>query len=146
VSRRVWLCIPAVALCVLDHAATIWGQPSYYWSDGYRYALEGCPHGRWLLQQHPLAFAGLGLVSIGLYCAAILGLPRRPALVVTLTVVMGHGWGTSTWILQWVPYGYWLCLLLCLASSVLVLIALEKNPRPVEPVESLNRILEEPSP
>ncbi|MBX6314677.1 MAG: hypothetical protein IRY99_17445 [Isosphaeraceae bacterium] len=127
---RLWLCFPPVVLCLLDHALTIWGQPPWYWQSRFAFPAEEAPHGRWLLQQHPALFAGGSLIWCLAYAGAILLLPRRAALTVALALVIGHTWGSATWLVSWLTYrssGYWLSLLLFLSSAALFVVALERS-------------------
>src|SRR5262245_55985350 len=97
-KSRAWMSLPAVVLCAADHMVTLCGQPSIYWRSGFRLPRELAPHGRWLLQQHPLIFISFGLFWMALYATLILFLPRKAGMVVSLAIVIGHCWGIGTWL------------------------------------------------
>lgn len=119
-ARKLWLCLPPALLCLIDHAVTLWGQPESYWRESFREPREGSPHGYLLLQAHPAMFCAAGVLWILAYSAIILVLPRRWSLVAMQAMVLGHAWGAGTWILQWEPWGYWICL--CLFGAIAVVV------------------------
>jgi hypothetical protein len=126
-NRKLWLCLPATVLCLIDHSLTMWFQPAEYWNGSYMAAQEMNPQFLWLLQQHPLA-GEAGLVGYVLvFCGLIVALPWRLALVASLALTLGHTWGAGTWIgYHVIPHGYWLTICLCVFSAILVVIALEQ--------------------
>lgn len=128
-KTKCWYCLAPAALCVLDHALTIWGQPDWYWAYGYRGAVEAAPHGQWLLERHPIAFVAFGLAMVALYSTAILLLPRRGARIVALALVIGHSWGAATWLVSYLVYGYWLSLGFFLVVSIVLLWSWERAER-----------------
>lgn len=124
--HRFWLCASPLALCLLDQTITLAGQPEAYWSGLRSTACEGNPLFCWLLQQHPLAFEAGILVWIMLFCSLIIWLPRRAAMVIAIAVVLGHTWGTATWLCWQVRHGYWIAIGLFLASAILIVWSWEK--------------------
>ncbi len=140
-----WLCLPPIALCGIDHGATLWWQSAAYWQGNYATALEMNPQFNWLLQQHPLAFEAGVVAWIGVFSAAILWLPRRWASASALAITIGHTVGASSWIAVHLTFGYWAELALCVVSALLVVFAEERASRhrgqtPVEvPVPVPNR-------
>ena len=125
-KRRVWLCVPPFALCVLDQTITLVGQPAAYWGGDYSLAHEGNPWFHWLLQQHPLAFEAGILAWITLFSSLIIFLPQRVAMTISIAIVLGHAWGASTWIYWRIPNGYWFVLALYLVSASLIVAVWEK--------------------
>lgn len=125
---KLWLALPPVALSLLDQALTLYWQPQGYWSGRYDLALEGSPFRR-LLELHPVAYGAWVIVWIALFTTAIFLLPRRLAMVVSMGVVIGHTWGTASWIFKKAHAGYWLCILLFVYSAVLIVVAWEKAMR-----------------
>lgn len=87
---------------------------------------EGNPLFNWLLQQHPLAFEAGIAVWILFFCSLIFALPRRAAMTVSIAIVLGHTWGTASWLCWRVPHGYWITLGLFLASAMLIVWTWEK--------------------
>jgi hypothetical protein len=125
-NRKLWLCMPATVLFLIDHTATLWFQPVQYWRGNYAEAQENCPPYLWLLQQHPLA-GGAGAVGYVLaFWSLIVMLPWRLALLCSLALTLGHTWGAGTWIAYNVPLGYWLTIGLCLFAAFLVVFAGER--------------------
>lgn len=61
-----------------------------------------------------------------LFCTLILVLPRLAAMVVSIAIVLGHTWGTATWLCWKVQSGYWLALALFLVSAMLIVWTWEK--------------------
>ena len=129
--RKLLLCIPPLALCLLGQTITLIGQTPRYWSGQYADANEGNPLFNWLLQQHPLAFEAGIAAWIVVFCTLILVLPRLAAMVVSIAVVLGHTWGTATWLCWKVQHGYWLALGLFLASAILIVWTWEISGRKV---------------
>ncbi len=118
-SNRVRLCIPPIVLCIVDQTITLFGQRSAYWGGHYEKALEGSPPFYWLLTHHPMAFEAGIAVWIVLFSAAILLSPRWLAMAISLAIVIGHTWGTTTWLYFLFGQGYWFCIALFFASGVL---------------------------
>ena len=95
-------------------------QPDPYWSGDYSQPLEANPPMRWLLSQHPGAFAAATLAWVVLFSAAIMLLPLRLARVISVALILGHTWGASSWLLVHVPHGFWWTVALMMTSAVLV--------------------------
>jgi hypothetical protein len=53
-------------------------------------------------------------------CGAILALPRRVALVISITLILGNTAGASWWIGAKIPGGFWVGLGMFLAIGTLV--------------------------
>jgi hypothetical protein len=121
------LCIPPIVLCILDQSITLLGQHSQYWKDNYQTAMEGCPPFHWLLQQHPLAFEAGIAVWIAFFSTVILLSPRWLAMAISIAIVIGHTWGTSTWLLLRFGQGYWLCIALFLMSGLLASLCYQQH-------------------
>lgn len=130
--RKLLLCLPPFALCMLDQLITLFGQSSDYWRGNYSVANEMNPWFNWLLRQHPLAFeAGIAAWVI-VFCSVILVLPRRVAMTISIAIVLGHTWGAATWLGMMQPYGYWFALALFLASAVMIVVTWERFGRVFE--------------
>ncbi len=124
-KRRLWLCVAPAVFTLLDQTLTLAGQAPEYWAGNFAYVNEGSPHGHWALAQHPLVFELGILLWVALFGAAIVLLPRLPALIVSLAVTMGHAWGASTWLGDFL--GYWGCIALFFAAAALVVFTWEKG-------------------
>jgi hypothetical protein len=124
-KRQFWLCLPPIALCLIDHIITLLFQPAEYWRGTLHAANEANPHFNWLLRQHWLAFEAGIVAWMILFCAVIRLLPGRPAFLLSLAITIGHTWGAGTWISHHFPYGYWLTLGLCFLSAMLVAVTAE---------------------
>jgi len=111
-SRRIWLCLPPVFLCGLDGGMTLWGQPTEYWAGGYSTIREANPLAAWLLTVHPMAFTAAGLVYCLAVCVAVLWLPLRYALALSILVSLAHAVGVVTWGIWLIqqPRGGWILL------------------------------------
>jgi hypothetical protein len=124
--RKLWLCLPALLVCLVDQVLTLGRQPAEYWAGDYLRAQEGSPHGLWLLQIHPLAYAGAAATYMLGFTTLILLLPRVPAQILAVGLVLGHTWGASTWLHPIAPpIGYCLVLGLCGVSAVLIVLGIE---------------------
>ena len=124
--RKLLLCVPPLVLCAIDQTITLAGQSSSYWSGNYADANEVNPLFNWLLQQHPLAFEAGILAWILLFGAVIMVLPRRAAMAASIAIVLGHTWGTATWLCLKIHHGYWIALGLFLASAIVIVLTWEK--------------------
>lgn len=124
--RKIWLCVPPFALCMLDQGITLLGQRSEYWAGDYSVANEGNPWFLWLLRQHPLAFEAGIAAWVSVFCVVILTLPRRAAMTISIAIVLGHTWGTATWMLHVLPYGYWIALSLFLVSAIIIVLTWDR--------------------
>jgi hypothetical protein len=112
----------------LDQSVTLIGQPPGYWHGQYQLALEGSPPFRWLLTQHPLAFEAGIAVWIALFSAVMLLSPRWLAMAISIAIVIGHTWGTATWLFFRFSQGYWLCILLFFASGIVASLCYQQRP------------------
>jgi hypothetical protein len=101
---------------------TLRSQPEEYWAGFYQTAQEGSPHGYWLFSQHPLAYVAAAVGYMVAFSLVILALPRRLAETASIALVLGHSWGTATWLYR--DVSYWCVLALYLASAALIVVAL----------------------
>jgi hypothetical protein len=105
-NGRWWLCLPAVVFCTVDAVLTLLGQDREYWAGELARVNEMNPVGYALLRWHPLAFIGGIVVWVVIFCAALLHLPLRAALVCGLGLTVAHTFGAATWVVRWEsPYG-----------------------------------------
>ena len=128
-KSRLWVCVAPVALCLLDQSVTLAYQPAQYWAGDYLQAQEACPPFRWLLQSHPLAFEAGVAIWIAAFAVVIFALPRRAARTVALALVIGHTWGASSWIHEFVPAGYWVVIALFIGSAALTVATWDRADR-----------------
>ncbi len=126
-TKRLWLCICPVAVCVLDQVITLWRQPPGYLQGDYALAKEASPPFKWLLQVHPMAYVAGAAVGLGLYVAILMLTPRRFAMTAAIIIILGHSWGTATWLISGVTHGYWVAMALFVVSGILVTVTWEKN-------------------
>jgi hypothetical protein len=83
-------------------------QPSAYWGGDFEKVQELSQPDRWMLMQHPLLFVAWVLVWIIGFSGAILLLPVRAGLVISITLILGNASGASSWIIAQLPGGFWL--------------------------------------
>lgn len=104
---KLLLCVPPVALALLDGGLTLALQPAEYWKNAAT-VNEASPLWAVFLSHSPLAYAAAATVYLAIVCALIRFLSKRAAFVVSLTVSLWHIVGASTWILgNYGPAGYW---------------------------------------
>ena len=121
-----WAIIPPVAVCLFDQAIVLWGQPKIYWSGHYDYAREASPAGLWLLQRNPIFF-GAGMIGwILLFSTVILFVPRKLGLIFSMAVLLGHTWGSCSWLADRFSYGYWSCFVLLVLAAWVTVICWER--------------------
>jgi hypothetical protein len=111
VRNPVALALLPAAVCLLDVALTLHGQPAAYWQGDYSQANEGNPLPRLFLEAHPLAFVA-GVVGWVVFCVTfLLVAPRRLAILAWQALLLGHTVGASSWLLLgWPGSGSWLAL------------------------------------
>lgn len=125
-KAKIWLCVPPFALCMFDQGLTLLGQPPEYWAGDRSVANEANPWFYWLLRQHPLAFEAGIVAWVCVFCLVILALPRRAAMTISITIVLGHTWGAAGWICWVLPFGYWIALALFFASAIIIVATWER--------------------
>ena len=125
-KRKIWLCVPPFVLCMFDQSITLFGQSAEYWAGNRSVANEGNPWFLWLLRQHPLAFEAGIAAWVVVFSSLILAVPRRAAMTISIAIVLGHTWGTATWLCWVLPFGYWIALALFLASAIAIVATWEK--------------------
>jgi hypothetical protein len=114
-----WPVALPVAICLLDVAATLYGQPEAYWQGQYGKTIEENPLGKVFLEFHPWAFAIGALVWAGCFAAFILVAPRRLALDASLLITAGHTIGTCSWFSRIFHLWFLADVVFCLAVLVL---------------------------
>ncbi|RIK81889.1 MAG: hypothetical protein DCC67_07790 [Planctomycetota bacterium] len=129
------LCLPPLALAVLDGALTLAGQSEAYWAGDYRQVNEMSPTFHHLLTSHPLAFAVGFAAWMAVFVGLILLLPATLALLVAIAVTFGHTAGAATWLLWRFYFGYQACNLLILVSALLLTLAIRIG-WPANPTEA----------
>src|SRR6266852_3031289 len=93
--RLLGLGLPCMLAFLFDTGLTLHGQPAEYWAGDYSSSTEGAPFFRKLFEMHPAAaVAGEGLWAV-IILVLILLLPEVPAVILTITIVLGHMAGGS---------------------------------------------------
>lgn len=103
--RFIGLCVPPLALGVVDGLMTLVGQSSFYW-ENYLAVNEANPVFANLLQVHPVAFLAGAAAWLGMMCTMIVVLPRLPALILSIAITFGHTIGSGNWLLEHFDLGY----------------------------------------
>ena len=118
IGPRLWLCVPPIAACWADVAATLLGQGRGYWRGDYAAVTEFNPAARLLLQLHPLAFAAAAAASCALVAAVIVRANRRLAVVLAFAVTFCHTVAAAAWAARAGVVG--------MAGAVVLLVAAER--------------------
>ncbi len=116
--RLLGLCLPPVALAIVDGTLTLAGQSASYWAGNYGQVNEISPTFNHLLSYHPLAFAAGLLGWIVVLCGMILLMPQTLALTTSIAVTVGHTWGAMSWLLNGLHYHYQAGNALMLAAAL----------------------------
>lgn len=126
------LCLPPLALALVDGTLTLVGQSAAYWAGQYSDVNEMSPTFHHLLAVHPLAFAGGFALWAAAFVGLILLLPETLALLVAIAVTFGHTAGASTWLLWRFDYGYQAvnALMACSAAALAIGIRFGWQARP----------------
>jgi hypothetical protein len=103
--RFVGLCVPPLALGLVDGSLTLVGQSSFYWQD-YLAVNEANPVFASLLQVHPVAFLAGAVAWLAMLCTLILVLPRLAALILSIAITFGHTIGSGNWLFDHFELGY----------------------------------------
>jgi hypothetical protein len=125
-KARLWLCVPPVIVSTIDQGVTLLWQPAAYWAGVYSTGQEGNPAYSWLLRQHPLAFEAGMVAWVALFSSIIYLAPQRLAKIVSIAVMLGHTWGTATWLYWRLPHGYWISIALFLASATIIVLSWDR--------------------
>lgn len=88
--------LTSVMVC-LDVGFTLWGQAEYYWRN-YQLVNEGNPFAKYLLVRHPGYFLVACLIELLLVLALVAWLKRPWNLMISMTVILWHSWGASSWL------------------------------------------------
>jgi hypothetical protein len=110
-------------LFLVDYELTMWHQPDYYWDGWYDYCNEANPLSYRLMTLHPFAMIVASVVYLGVFCTAIIKLPRHTALYASLALTLGHAFGAGTWAYNY--YGNGMALALTLFTAAVCTIAFE---------------------
>jgi hypothetical protein len=113
-------------MCLFDQAMSFRGQMGIYWSGQYEYARDGNPVALWLLQQNPIFFGAGMLGWIVLFSTVILLAPRRLGLILSMSVLLGHTWGSCSWLYSSFSNGYWFCLVLVVLAAFVTVICWDR--------------------
>jgi len=132
--QRLWLCVAPWIFCMIDQGITLQLQSPEYWAGDYSQANEANPWFNWLLRQHPLYFEVGILLWVAVFTLAVVFLPRLLAMIGCVAIVLGHTWGACTWLL-WMPFGYWMVLLMFLMGAIAIVLSWEKHARVESPMQ-----------
>lgn len=124
--NSLWLLLPPVAICALDFGLTLYGQSAEYWAGNYSSVNEVSPSFAYYLSIHPLVVVAAGLLWMAIFSVIILLLPERLTLILAIAIVIGHMWGSMTWIAYRLR-SYQGCNVLCLTVAVLIVFAFKKG-------------------
>jgi hypothetical protein len=130
--RRLWLALAPLLVCIADQVVTLSGQTAEYWAGDYSAPHEGSPQGYWLLQQHPLAYIAAAAGYMLTFTIVILLLPRLLAQTLAVGLVLGHAWGTASWLYTRWPgtsIGYWMVIGLYTVAAMLIVAGIEMSQR-----------------
>ena len=119
-SDRLWLCLPPLAACAADVAATLIGQGARYWSGDFAHVTEWNPLARGLLRLHPLAFVAAAAGSCAVVAAMAVLLNRRLAVVIAFVVTFGHTVAAAAWAARAGPVGIGIAVAMLVGAERLV--------------------------
>jgi hypothetical protein len=121
-----------LALCLIDHSLTLFGQPNAYWRGEPAAVNEISPEARRLLMIGVVAATAGAVLWLAAVAALLLLLPQPAALFVALGVTIGHTVGAATWLWGWATGGYQAGLGLCLVAALglTLTITWEESTRP----------------
>jgi hypothetical protein len=134
-ARR-WLLYPALGLFTADVGLTLAGQPAGYWAGDHDRLLEANPIAYVLLGVHPGLFAGAALAWMAAFSACVLCGPRRLARGIAYALAIGHGIGSSSWIIRHGSFGWMVAVVFLVFAARLAGICWERadaEPSPIEP-------------
>jgi len=128
---KLWLLVPPLVLAGTDIVITLLGQRDIYWQGAFSLGDEASPPFAWLIQQHPIWFIAGTHACLAVFCAIILLLPRRGAMLASAAVTLGHAWGASTWLAWHIgpAYSYWTSLAIIILSAVMLVTVWERSCR-----------------
>lgn len=90
----------------LDLLFTLWFQPDHYWID-HTGCEERNPIGNAILSAHPNWFIVLFCFWLSLILFLVTKLPKPYNFIVTALALLGHAWGSSSWLHRlWSNYIY----------------------------------------
>jgi hypothetical protein len=130
-QKRWWLCVLPTLWSAAGVMLTLMYQPAAYWAGNYAAGSEAMPGFSTLLHLHPAAFIAGSLVWIAAFNAGILFMRPRAATRFSVCMVLFHQWGATSWIFAFVPHGFWINLVLILATAVLLVKTWERAADPV---------------
>jgi len=118
--RFVALCVPFLAVMVVDGSVTLLGQPAEYWSGDRGRVVEWSLTFNDLLRTGPVALVA-GLLGVAaMVCALVLLLPRTLAMGTAFAGIIGHTWGAATWLPARFHFSYAQChLFFCCVAFLL---------------------------
>jgi hypothetical protein len=119
-GQRLWLCIPPLAACFADVAATLSGQGRSYWIGDRTTVTEFNPLARLLLQQHPMAFVLAAVAASALVVTVIFLVNRRLAVAIAFIVTFCHAAAAAAWAARGGWVGVVVAVILLLAAERLV--------------------------
>jgi hypothetical protein len=119
-AQRLWLCVPPVAACFADVAATLVGQSRGYWSGDRATVTEFNPLARVLLQFHPVAFVVAAFASSALVATAIFVVNRRLAVAIAFVVTFCHAAAAAAWAARGAFFGVSAAVALLVGAERLV--------------------------
>lgn len=125
-GRRWWLCVAPAVACALDASLTLVFQPETYWTGGFAAVNEISPIDRWMLMQHPIAFAVWVATWIVAFSVVIRCLSARVGMAVAITLILGNVSGAYSWVSWRVPAGFWVSFGMNVFIAALVVVTWAK--------------------
>jgi hypothetical protein len=120
--KKLWLCVPFAALCVVDFGLTLAGQSPAYWQGNYNAVNEWFPLFALVLRHGPILFLFMSLFWIFVFSTLIVALPDIFSQILSLTLVIGNTWGAMTWLAFRFRFNPLLCILLLVLSATVFII------------------------
>ncbi|MGD0552927.1 MAG: hypothetical protein ABSB25_09780 [Sedimentisphaerales bacterium] len=120
--KKLWLCVPFAALCVVDFGLTLAGQSPAYWQGNYSAVGEWFPLFALVLRHGPILFLFMSLLWIFVFSTLIVVLPDIFSQILSLTLVIGNTCGALTWLAFRFRFNPLLCMLLFVLSAAIFII------------------------
>lgn len=110
-KNNIWYAIPACIVCTADQIFTLIGQSKNYWGEDRSQANEANDLFNYFLQISPWMFELGILIWMCLFTFTILKAPKRFAKIISLSLIIGHSWGLSSWLQYDIRLSYYSILI-----------------------------------
>ena len=124
-NKNIWYALPACIVCTADQVFTLIGQSKSYWKYDRSKANEANDLFNYLLQKGPWLFEFGIIIWMVLFTFLVMKTPPKIAKMISLSLIIGHSWGLSSWLQYKIGLSYYSILITFIFIAILTILCWE---------------------